>query len=476
MSAVEAPPRRWIGRPLARIEDVRFTTGTARYVDDVVLPDMLLRSVRPQPLRARAHPGGRRRGRRSGAWRSTRPHRRRSQRPDRRVRVHAARRRRGGREGDAPDPGCRPPGATSGSRWRSWSRRRVRAPPTRPSSSSSRPRSCRPCSTRRRPWAGRSSSTSRRPRTTCSFAGTGSDGDVEGAFAAADAVVRQRIRIPALDRRADRAARGGRRVRRGGRSSDDLGLGAGPAPPANAPDPPPAATAAAAARDRPGRGRRVREKGSLRPRPLRWRLCALDVRRPVKWIESRTESSLATYQGRGGDADAELALAADGRILALRARYLADLGAYLYPTTAVARPRPRPSCSPAATHPRRRRGVVGVVHDEGADRPVPRRRPARGRARTRASRRRCRGRARARSRRTPAAQRRPAEPFPYETALGFTYDSGDYEGALDAALALARLDEAARRAGRGTRRGTAARESASRCTSSASGLAGSSAP
>jgi len=32
----------------------------------------------------------------------------------------------------------------------------------------------------------------------------------------------------------------------------------------------------------------------------------------------------------------------------------------------------------------------------------------------------------------------PSDAFPYETPLGFTYDSGDYEGALDAALALAR--------------------------------------
>src|SRR5919202_4868714 len=41
MTAVDAPARGWIGRPLPRYEDVRFTTGTARYVDDVVLPDML---------------------------------------------------------------------------------------------------------------------------------------------------------------------------------------------------------------------------------------------------------------------------------------------------------------------------------------------------------------------------------------------------------------------------------------------------
>src|SRR5207237_1237181 len=33
----------------------------------------------------------------------------------------------------------------------------------------------------------------------------------------------------------------------------------------------------------------------------------------------------------------------------------------------------------------------------------------------------------------------PKERFPYTTPLGFVYDSGDYEGALDAVLALGRV-------------------------------------
>jgi carbon-monoxide dehydrogenase large subunit len=41
MTTVEAPPRGWIGRPVPRAEDARFMTGTARYVDDLRLPDML---------------------------------------------------------------------------------------------------------------------------------------------------------------------------------------------------------------------------------------------------------------------------------------------------------------------------------------------------------------------------------------------------------------------------------------------------
>ena len=55
----------------------------------------------------------------------------------------------------------------------------------------------------------------------------------------------------------------------------------------------------------------------------------------MKWAEDRLENFLAAYQGRGLEADVELALGADGRMLALRARLYADLGAYLYPTTPV---------------------------------------------------------------------------------------------------------------------------------------------
>src|SRR5207237_9730190 len=64
-------------------------------------------------------------------------------------------------------------------------------------------------------------------------------------------------------------------------------------------------------------------------------LCAIRLDRPVKWTETRTENVLAAYQGRGADVDAALALDRDGRMLAVRARYLADLGAYLYTTTPV---------------------------------------------------------------------------------------------------------------------------------------------
>lgn len=50
---------------------------------------------------------------------------------------------------------------------------------------------------------------------------------------------------------------------------------------------------------------------------------------PVKWIESRRENAAATIHGRDQIGDYEVAVKNDGTVLALRARTLADLGAYL---------------------------------------------------------------------------------------------------------------------------------------------------
>ena len=55
---------------------------------------------------------------------------------------------------------------------------------------------------------------------------------------------------------------------------------------------------------------------------------AWTLKRPVKWIADRSEEFLSSFHGRDQKARAELALAADGRILALRLRTLANVGAY----------------------------------------------------------------------------------------------------------------------------------------------------
>src|SRR5262249_59813893 len=64
-------------------------------------------------------------------------------------------------------------------------------------------------------------------------------------------------------------------------------------------------------------------------------LAALQLARPVKWAEDRLENFLSAPQGRGVRGAVELAFDGDGRLLALRARLLADLGAYLAPSTAI---------------------------------------------------------------------------------------------------------------------------------------------
>jgi carbon-monoxide dehydrogenase large subunit len=164
-------------------------------------------------------------------------------------------------------------------------------------------------------------------------------------------------------------------------------------------------------------------------------LAALKLQRAVKWTESRTESSLATYQGRGQRVETELALASDGRILGLRAHVEADLGAFLYTTTPVA----PITCAmlltgcydiPAAE--------VSVTGRTGNRVPTG---PYRGAGRPEA--------ALAIETAVDTAARElgihPIElrrlniirSFPHANGLGFTYDSGDYGGALDAALELA---------------------------------------
>ena len=55
---------------------------------------------------------------------------------------------------------------------------------------------------------------------------------------------------------------------------------------------------------------------------------AMRLNAPVKWIESRRENAAATIHGRDQIGDYEIAVKNDGTILGIKARTLADLGAY----------------------------------------------------------------------------------------------------------------------------------------------------
>jgi carbon-monoxide dehydrogenase large subunit len=52
------------------------------------------------------------------------------------------------------------------------------------------------------------------------------------------------------------------------------------------------------------------------------------LQRPVKWVETRSENFLATIHGRGVIHDVELAATSEGKILGIRVKELADMGAY----------------------------------------------------------------------------------------------------------------------------------------------------
>jgi len=60
-------------------------------------------------------------------------------------------------------------------------------------------------------------------------------------------------------------------------------------------------------------------------------LAAQKLGRPVKWVATRSEVFLSDNHGRGLTLTGELALARDGRFLALRFEDTADLGAYSTP-------------------------------------------------------------------------------------------------------------------------------------------------
>jgi len=177
-------------------------------------------------------------------------------------------------------------------------------------------------------------------------------------------------------------------------------------------------------------------KGVVCPETCATAVAALRLGRPVKWTEDRFENFLAAYQGRGLDADVELALDAEGRFLALRARLYADLGAYLLPTTAIPPHTAALLMTGCYTIPEAEVELVGARTNK-----VPTG-PYRGAGRPeaavlvegivdRAARELGVDRLELRRRNLIAS-----DAFPYATPLGWTYDSGDYERCLDRAVEL----------------------------------------
>jgi carbon-monoxide dehydrogenase large subunit len=168
---------------------------------------------------------------------------------------------------------------------------------------------------------------------------------------------------------------------------------------------------------------------------LAWRLG-----RPVRYVESRSETMLAMTHGRAQVQEVELAATRDGRITGLRARLLADGGAY--PADAT----PMLSSTRYMASGVYRIAKVEVAWECVATNttPVAAYRGA-GRPEATAMIERAVDLLAARLGIDPAELRRrnliPARAFPYTTATRARYDSGDYQGALDRVLAAAGYDE-----------------------------------
>jgi carbon-monoxide dehydrogenase large subunit len=167
---------------------------------------------------------------------------------------------------------------------------------------------------------------------------------------------------------------------------------------------------------------------------------ARQLDRPVKWIERRRENLAAMTHGRDQITYLDVAAKNDGTITAMKARFICDMGAYLHLFTPMI-----PGFSglmmtgcyriPALAFEQQMVLTNKMATDayRGAGRPEA-----------------CFLAERAieavadHLKLDPAAVRRqnfiPKEAFPYTTAAGLAYDSGDYSTALDKALALIDYD------------------------------------
>ncbi|MGQ0605235.1 MAG: xanthine dehydrogenase family protein molybdopterin-binding subunit, partial [Anaerolineales bacterium] len=175
-------------------------------------------------------------------------------------------------------------------------------------------------------------------------------------------------------------------------------------------------------------------KGQIYPEEIALAVMALRLRAPLQWIETRMEHMTATVHGRGQIADIEVAVQADGTVTALRLRVLADLGAY-----------PIAPVIPELTG----QMAVGTYRIPAVDidircvytntTPVAAYRGA-GRPEAAYYIERMMDLIAAELNLDPVAVRRknfiPPEAFPYKTPTGPLYDTGEYDKALSKALQI----------------------------------------
>ena len=165
---------------------------------------------------------------------------------------------------------------------------------------------------------------------------------------------------------------------------------------------------------------------------------AKKVGRPVKWVAERSESFISDAQGRDHATTAELALAKDGTMLGFRVSTVANMGAYLstfasaVPTYLYGTLLAGQYTTPAIYGEVKAvfTNTVPVDAYRGAGRPEATyvvERIVEAAARELGM--------------DPAELRRknfvPPDAFPYQTPVIMAYDSGNYAGSLDKALAMA---------------------------------------
>ena len=181
------------------------------------------------------------------------------------------------------------------------------------------------------------------------------------------------------------------------------------------------------------------QKVEVWPEDLAVSYLSMTLGRPIKWVEDRMENLLC-YHGRGYTTDIEAAVKNDGSILGMRFRIVADLGAYFLLFTSASPINAAHRVSGPYDVPNIAVECLGVVTNKP---PVG---PYRGAGGPEAA---------VFLERTvdliakklgmdPVEVRRrnfiPPEAFPYSTATGLTYDSGDFVPTLDRALELAEYD------------------------------------
>ncbi len=175
-------------------------------------------------------------------------------------------------------------------------------------------------------------------------------------------------------------------------------------------------------------------KSNVYPEEVLAVLLARKLKRPVRWNGTRSEDYVATSHGRDQRNKIRLAADAEGRVTAADLTVEADVGAYLTRVTPAVTPFTGVMMTGVYDIPAARARAIGYFTNRA---PIE---PYRGAGRPEA----CYMIERAmdllarKSGLDPAEIRRrnfiPSDRFPYRTALGLEYDSGDYGRALDRAL------------------------------------------